>query len=63
MFIAERATHPCPFSSGDCQEDPCSFSSGVCSVFVMSCLFDRLVGLVDKASASRAEDPGFESRL
>ena len=28
------------------------------------CLFvDRLVGLVVKASASRAEDPGFESRL
>ena len=25
--------------------------------------FDRLVGLVVKASASRAEDPGFESRL
>ena len=24
---------------------------------------DCLVGLVDKASASRAEDPGFESRL
>ena len=29
---------------------------------VVSCL-DRLVGLVVKASASRAEDPGFESRL
>ena len=26
-------------------------------------LSDRLVGLVVKASASRAEDPGFESRL
>ena len=26
-------------------------------------LTDRLVGLVVKASASRAEDPGFESRL
>ena len=26
-------------------------------------LFDRLVGLVVKASTSRAEDPGFESRL
>ena len=26
-------------------------------------LHDRLVGLVVKASASRAEDPGFESRL
>ena len=25
--------------------------------------FCRLVGLVVKASASRAEDPGFESRL
>ena len=27
------------------------------------CWFDRLVDLVVKASASRAEDPGFESRL
>ena len=26
-------------------------------------LADHLVGLVVKASASRAEDPGFESRL
>ena len=26
-------------------------------------LWDSLVGLVVKASASRAEDPGFESRL
>ena len=41
IFIAERGTHPCPFSSGDCQEDPCSFSSGVCSVFVISCQFPR----------------------
>ena len=29
----------------------------------MSLFMDRLVGLVVKASASRAEDPGFESRL
>ena len=28
-----------------------------------SVLVDRLVGLVVKASASRAEDPGIESRL
>ena len=28
-----------------------------------SLFFDRLVGLVVKASASRAEDPGFDSRL
>ena len=27
------------------------------------CCHDHLVGLVVKASASRAEDPGFESRL
>ena len=27
------------------------------------CWFNRLVGLVVKASASRAEDPGFDSRL
>ena len=30
---------------------------------VAICVSDRLVGLVVKASASRAEDPGFESRL
>ena len=30
---------------------------------VISDSLDRLVGLVIKASASRAEDPGFESRL
>ena len=29
----------------------------------MSSFIDRLVGLVVKVSASRAEDPGFESRL
>ena len=29
----------------------------------LSCIFNRLDGLVVKASASRAEDPGFESRL
>ena len=28
-----------------------------------SASIDRLVGLVDKASASKAEGPGFESRL
>ena len=27
------------------------------------CVFSRLCGLVVKVSASRAEDPGFESRL
>ena len=32
-----------------------------CSILVL--LWDRLVGLVVKAPASRAEDPGFESRL
>ena len=31
--------------------------------FVGWLIADRLVGLVVKASASRAEDPGFESRL
>ena len=31
----------------------------VCYVYVVYCL----VGLVVKASASRAEDPGFKSRL
>ena len=36
------------------------FLSG-CSGFLSP--FDRLVGLVVKASASRAEGPGFESRL
>ena len=32
-----------------------------CGLFL--CWLDRLGGLVVKASASRAEDPGFESRL
>ena len=37
-----------------------------CDVFLLcteSTVDDRLVGLVVKASASRAEDPGFETRL
>ena len=33
------------------------------SLFHRFCLSYRLVGLVVKASASKAEDPGFESRL
>ena len=32
-------------------------------ITMVSAESDRLVGLVVKASASRAEDPGFESRL
>ena len=37
---------------------------GHCTQSTQSTLADyRLVGLVVKASASRAEDPGFESRL
>ena len=39
----------------------CSTLSMFCRVFDPS--HDRLVGLVVKASTSRAEDPGFESRL
>ena len=31
-------------------------------VIIFFCFSHRLVGLVVKASASRAEDPGFESR-
>ena len=30
---------------------------------ICPCRIGRLVGLVDKAPASRAEDPAFESRL
>ena len=37
--------------------------SGHSSFFPFCDLRDRLVGLVVKASASRAEGPGFESRL
>ena len=39
--------------------------TGTFSVMIGSLLyvFDRLVGLVVKASASRAEEPRFESRL
>ena len=32
-------------------------------VLLLFIIIDRLVGLVVKASASKAEDPGFESRL
>ena len=37
--------------------------SAVSDHMILSRLTDRLVGLVVKASASRAEDPGLESRL
>ena len=37
-----------------------SFGFLICPFFL---LFHRLVGLLVKASASRAEDPGFEFRL
>ena len=37
------------------------FCTGICGAW--SLVIDRLVGLVVKASASRAEGPGFESRL
>ena len=40
---------------------PLGLTGSVGNVSVL--LSDRLVGLVVKASASRAEDPGFESRL
>ena len=44
--------------------DAVIFLSAVVAVVVFVLLFlHRLVGLVVKASASRAEDPGFESRL
>ena len=42
------------------------FGLFVLGLFLLVCLFvfrDRLVGLVVKASASRAEGPGFKSRL
>ena len=40
-----------------------SFGIGLKGMCISSVSLDRLVGLVVKASASRAEDPGFESRL
>ena len=41
-----------------------AFVCGLCSVVDVALLStDRLVGLVVKASASRAEGPGFESPL
>ena len=46
--------HCCNY--GDCCSSHCCFTSGVSAAY-------GLVGLVVKASASRAEDPGFESRL
>ena len=43
---------------------PHELHMGMCNYTCCSfCWPDRLVGLVVKASASRAEDPGFESRL
>ena len=42
---------------------PRSFSGMFVSAHLLSMLVDRLVGLVVQASASRAEDSGFESRL
>ena len=56
----------------DCSFSLSSFLSSAClctfDIRQFSCIRkalkqDRLVGLVVKASASRAEDPGFESRL
>ena len=40
-----------------------SYCSGICHVIPSVLSSDRLVGLLVKASASRAEGPGFESRL
>ena len=40
-----------------------SFGIGLKGMWISSVSLDRLVGLVVKVSASRAEDPGFESRL
>ena len=39
------------------------FSPCVCLTLSVIVCTDRLVGLVLKPSASRAEDPGFESRM
>ena len=38
-------------------------AEAACTPRLLSAGSDRLVGLVGKASASRAEDRGFESRL
>ena len=42
---------------------PLSFTEEVQTLEGVPVAEDRLTGLVVKASASRAEDPGFESRL
>ena len=48
---------PCDSVCSPC-DSVCSLCDSVCSL----CDSDRLVGLVVKASASRAGGPGFESR-
>ena len=44
---------------------PCPYPLSIyhAKIYTFTCILDRLIGLVVKASASRAEDPGFESRL
>ena len=46
-----------------CRITPVSVNLQLCVTHVVFTAADRLVGLVVKASASRAQDPGFESRL
>ena len=53
VAIGPSAPHTC--STPHCQ--------GQCPLFLHLHLHHRLVGLVAKVSTSRAEDPGFESRL
>ena len=50
------------------RDNTCQHSGDTCTLMIiitLTCIVtvNRLVGLVVKASASRAEDPGFESLL
>ena len=63
-FQGKSVNRPCEEVCGPGRGEEMSGIYGLegCPCMLLRVL-DRLVGLVVKASASRAEDPGFESRL
>ena len=67
-FFFLFSSRPCPYSaasspSSESSNVLCPLLSFAAMVFCFHSMSHRLVGLVVKASASRAEDPGFESHL
>ena len=55
--------HVCAIAGPGLSSSPSLLHCACCCSVSVSTVSDRLVGLVVKASASRAEGPGFESRL